>query len=205
MYLTTAPKILKWFMPEVLHWEIPEARNSVYLTFDDGPVPGVTEQVLDVLDRYNAKATFFCVGDNVRKHPDIYSKIVEAGHITGNHTFHHLNGWKTGIEEYIRDVRLCSEYVHSKLFRPPYGRITRQQAKILSKDYQIIMWSVLGGDFEPKATPEKCYENITRSAKPGSIIVLHDQQKSAYTMLKLIPKILEHFTKLGFRFEKLEL
>lgn len=204
MYLTTAPKILRWFMPEVLHWEIPEARNSVYLTFDDGPVPGVTEQVLDVLDRYNAKATFFCVGDNVRKHPDIYSKIVEAGHTTGNHTFHHLNGWKTGTEEYIRDVRLCSEYVHSKLFRPPYGRITRQQVKILSKDYQIVMWSVLSGDFDPQATPEKCYENITRSAKSGSVIVMHDQQKSAKTMLATLPQVLQFYFEKGFLFKEIK-
>jgi len=204
MYLTISPGILRWFMPDVLHWEIPETGNTFYLTFDDGPVPGVTDKVLDILDGYRAKATFFCVGDNVVKHPEVYNKIVEAGHSTGNHTFHHLNGWKVSLKQYVEDVKLCSKYVNSRLFRPPYGRITRQQAKVLSTDYRIVMWSVLSGDFDPAKTPEKCFEDMTRSAKPGSIIVMHDQQKSAATMLQVLPRILEYYVKSGFSFKKLD-
>jgi peptidoglycan-N-acetylglucosamine deacetylase len=200
MYLTTSPRLLRWFMPRELIWEMPAQEKVLYLTFDDGPVAGVTDKVLDILDCFHAKATFFCVGDNVRKHPEIYKKIIGEGHAAGNHTFHHLNGWKTPDDFYLSDVKKCAELLDTQLFRPPYGRITRQQAKTLSKDYKIIMWSVLSGDFDPATSARQCLNNVQRSAKRGSIIVMHDQEKSAKTMLTALPQILEHFTSNGFKF-----
>lgn len=200
MYFSGAPGLLKLFMPSGLVWQIPTKDKSLYLTFDDGPVAGVTEEVLSVLKDFDAKATFFCVGDNVQKYPEIYKKILEAGHSTGNHTFHHLNGWKTADEEYFEDVKQCAELVDSMLFRPPYGRITRSQARYLSKKYKIIMWSALGGDFDPKVSAEKCIENILKSTREGSIIVLHDNQKSAQTMLRVLPQVLKYYSDKGFQF-----
>jgi peptidoglycan-N-acetylglucosamine deacetylase len=200
MYLTTSPRMLRWVMPRELIWEIPGQEKVLYLTFDDGPVAGVTDKALGILDRFNAKATFFCVGDNVRKFPDIFRQVVEAGHAVGNHTFHHLNGWKTPDDEYFNDVKQCAELIDSKLFRPPYGRITRRQAKILSTDYKIFMWSVLSDDFDPLATAETCFNNIKKSTHSGSIIVMHDQQKSAKTMLNALPRILAHYSQKGFTF-----
>lgn len=192
-------------MPHSLIWEIPEKDKVLYLTFDDGPVRGVTDETLAVLDRFNAKATFFCVGDNVRKFHDTFRSIIDSGHAVGNHTFHHLNGWKTQTKDYIRDVQQCNELVHSTLFRPPYGRITRQQARILSNNYRIIMWSVLSGDFDPGIKAKKCFENITRSSKSGSIIVMHDQKKSAKTMLATLPQVLEFYSEKGFRFREIKI
>jgi peptidoglycan/xylan/chitin deacetylase (PgdA/CDA1 family) len=200
MYLTTSPKLLRYLMPAGLIWEIPTSEKVLYLTFDDGPVAGITDKALEILDSYQAKATFFCVGDNVRKYPDIYEKIIAAGHRTGNHTFHHLNGWKTPDKEYVEDIELASEAIKSQLFRPPYGRIRRSQVRQLSKSYQIIMWSLLAGDFDPRETSEQCFRRVVRYAKHGSVIVLHDQQKTAGIMLKVLPLILEHFSKLGYNF-----
>ena len=188
-------------MPSHLIWEIPKKEKALYLTFDDGPVAGITDETLALLDRFNAKATFFCVGDNVIRNPETYSKIIDSGHSVGNHTFHHLNGWKTTTEDYIRDIEKCSTLVDSNLFRPPYGRITRKQANILSKNYKITMWSVLSGDFDPSVTVAKCIRNVERQARPGSIIVMHDQIKSAATMLQALPVILDLFQKQGFSFE----
>lgn len=186
-------------MPRDLIWDFSGQEKVLYLTFDDGPVAGVTDKTLSILDRFNAKATFFCVGENVRKHPEISKRIIREGHAVGNHTFHHLNGWETPTDAYMSDVKRCNELLDSKLFRPPYGRITRKQARILSKDYKIIMWSVLSGDFDPKVNPEQCKRNVLRSAKAGSIIVMHDGEKSGRTMLDALPQILEHFTQKGFR------
>jgi peptidoglycan-N-acetylglucosamine deacetylase len=200
MYLTTSPKLLRCLMPRGLIWDIPEKDKVLYLTFDDGPVAGVTDQTLDILDGFNAKATFFCVGENVKKHPDIFMRIIRESHAVGNHTFHHLNGWKTSDDSYLRDVKQCASLVDSRLFRPPYGRITRKQARMLSKDYKIIMWSVLSGDFDPKVNADQSARNVLRSAKTGSIIVMHDGEKSGRTMLEALPQILEHFTQMGFRF-----
>jgi peptidoglycan/xylan/chitin deacetylase (PgdA/CDA1 family) len=202
MYLTT-PRWLRLLMPGELIWQMPAFEKVLYLTFDDGPVPGVTNETLGILQCFNAKATFFCVGDNVRKHPETYSKIIDSGHSVGNHTFHHLNGWKTPTEYYIRDVQQCAALVDSNLFRPPYGRITRRQAMSLSKDFKIIMWSVLSGDFDPSVTTDQCFKNIVKPARPGSIIVMHDNEKSAGTMLKALPQMLEYFRSKGFRFLKL--
>ncbi len=203
MYLTTSPRLLRWFMPRGLIWEIPDQEKVLYLTFDDGPVANVTDQTLEILDRFDAKASFFCVGDNVRKHPKTYQQIIAAGHTVGNHTFHHLNGWKTPAKDYLPDVQECAKLVVSNLFRPPYGRLTRRQARILSKDYKIIMWSVLSGDFDPAVTADQCYKNVVRSARPGSVIVMHNNERSALTMLSALPKILEYFRSKGYGFAAL--
>lgn len=200
MYTVTSPMLLRWLMPRNLVWEIPAQEKVLYMTFDDGPVPGVTEKALNFLDQHEAKATFFCVGDNVRKYPELYHKILCAGHATGNHTYHHLNGWKTGDDQYIGDVQACRDLVQSKLFRPPYGHIRRSQIRKLAGEYKIIMWSVLGGDFDPEITVEQCCRNIFRNARPGSILVLHDQLKSADTMLKALPVVLDHYKRKGFEF-----
>lgn len=205
MYLTTSPKLLRYLMPHGLIWDFPDQEKVLYLTFDDGPVAGVTDKTLAILDRFNAKATFFCVGDNVRKYPEIYRMIIDSGHAMGNHTFHHLNGWKTSTEDYIRDVRQCAELVGTNLFRPPYGRITRKQANTLSGDYKIIMWSVLSGDFDPSVTVAKCIRIVERQASSGSIIVMHDQEKSAATMLNALPQILAHYIAKGYKFSPIKI
>lgn len=205
MYLTTSPRLLRWLMPRGLIWEFPEKEKVLYLTFDDGPVPGVTDIALEILDKFNVKATFFCVGDNVRKYPDVYRSIATAGHSVGNHTFHHLNGWRATTEQYVDDVKHCNEYVNSKLFRPPYGRITREQAKALSQEYDIIMWSLLSGDFDPKITPERCLQQVTQYSKPGSIVVMHDGEKAEKTMLQILPRVLASFTEKGFVFKKISM
>ncbi|HHN47763.1 MAG TPA: polysaccharide deacetylase family protein [Bacteroidales bacterium] len=203
MYLTTSPRLLRWFMPRNLIWEIPKKERVLYFTFDDSPVAGVTDETLALLNKFNAKATFFCVGDNVRKHPKTFQRILAAGHTVGNHTFHHLNGWKTSTQDYVHDVQQCAKLVDSNLFRPPYGRITRRQASILSKLYRIIMWSVLSGDFDPAVTADQCFKNVVRSARPGSVIVMHNNEHSAQTMLSVLPKILEYFRNKGFGFAEL--
>lgn len=204
MYLTGSPRLLRLFMPPGLIWQMPAHHKNLYLTFDDGPVKGVTEEALAVLKDYNAKATFFCVGDNVRKYPDTYRKIKEAGHVAGNHTFHHLNGWKTPDEKYFNDIQLCARWVTSPLFRPPYGRITRSQSRYLLKNFKLVMWTVLGGEFDHRVSAAKCCENIFRSATAGSIIVLHDQQKTANTMLQALPVILKHYADEDYNFLPLQ-
>jgi peptidoglycan-N-acetylglucosamine deacetylase len=205
MYLTTSPKLLRYLMPHGLIWDFPVQERVLYLTFDDGPVAGVTDKTLAILDRFKAKATFFCVGDNVRKYPEVFSKIIDSGHAVGNHTYHHLNGWKTPAEDYFHDVKECAKLVDSNLFRPPYGRITRGQARILTKEYKIIMWSVLSGDFDPKVNTEQCAKNVLRSARAGSIIVMHDGEKSGRTMPKALPQILAHYAQKGFRFVSIKM
>jgi peptidoglycan/xylan/chitin deacetylase (PgdA/CDA1 family) len=179
----------------------------LYLTFDDGPHPVITETVLNILKKYNAKASFFCIGDNVAKYPDTYQRILSEGHTIGNHTYNHLNGWKTGDEEYLSNTRRASELIQSRLFRPPYGKIKMSQKRKLmygEMKMKIIMWSVLSGDFDKRLTPERCARYVIRSSKPGSIIVFHDSEKAAERMLFALPKVLEHFSALGYRFDRIE-
>ncbi len=187
-------------MPAVLIWDMPASEKVLYLTFDDGPVAGITDKALEILEEYQAKSTFFCVGDNVRKYPETFRKIIQSGHTVGNHTYHHLNGWKTPTEDYLHDIQECAKLVDSRLFRPPYGRISHRQTKIISKAYKIIMWSALSGDFDPKVSTQQCARNVLRYAEAGSIIVMHDGQKSRTTMLTALPLILAHFTQKGFKF-----
>lgn len=150
----------------------------IYLTFDDGPHPVATPFVLDTLKKYNAKATFFCIGKNVAQHPDIYKRILLEGHTTGNHTHNHLNGSKNSNEEYIANIKEAKKYIDSNLFRPPYGRITGFQVKLLNRAFNIIMWDVLSADFDIHLSPEKCSRNVIKSAREGSIVVFHDSEKA---------------------------
>lgn len=184
-------------------WSLPSETPSIFLTFDDGPNPEVTPIVCSLLDKYNAKATFFCVGDNVKKYPKIYQQVIDAGHSIGNHTFNHLNGWKTKNRPYYKNILKASEWIDSKLFRPPYGKITRIQSRAIRSKYDIIMWDVLSGDFDPKINGQKCAANVINNASEGSIIVMHDSIKAAHTMLDALPKILDHFSSLNYCFRAL--
>lgn len=163
----------------------------------------MTEYVLAKLEEFGAKATFFCIGDNVRKHPDIFQMLLTSGQSIGNHTYNHLNGWKTDDEIYMENIARCDEQlnVSTNLFRPPYGRMKKSQARFFSTDRKIIMWDVLSGDFSPKITPETCLEKSIKYTKPGSIILFHDSLKAKKNMTYTLPLFLEHFTKQGYGFE----
>jgi peptidoglycan/xylan/chitin deacetylase (PgdA/CDA1 family) len=200
MFLAKSPAIVKKYYSQ-LTWDIPNNENKIYLTFDDGPIPEVTEWVLDILKQYQIKATFFCIGDNIKKNPEIFQRILEEGHFVGNHTQNHLNGWKTEDEVYFKNIEECSELVNSKLFRPPYGRIKKSQHSILNTQYSIIMWDVLSGDFDAKTTPEQCYNNVIKNTKSGSIIVFHDSVKASENLKKTFPKAIDFLLKKGFVFD----
>ncbi len=202
MYLVKTPDIVQTLWPQFL-WRVPTSEPILYLTFDDGPIPEVTPWILDVLSTFEAKATFFCVGENVMRYPDIYKRILAEGHSTGNHTHNHLNGWKTKTLDYITNVRRCSSVVQSNLFRPPYGRLSPCQHTSLERHYTIVLWDVLSGDFDLKVSAEQCLENIRANATPGSIIVLHDNIKTADKLRWVLPRLLQHFTEKGYRFERL--
>jgi peptidoglycan/xylan/chitin deacetylase (PgdA/CDA1 family) len=201
MYFIKTPWYLKSVYPSLV-WDMPKG-NRMYLTFDDGPVPGVTDAILDILRSFQAKATFFCIGDNVRKHPELFQRIIDEGHRVGNHTFHHRNGWKTETAVYVDDVQACDQLVGSVLFRPPYGRIGFQQIQELKKRYAIIMWDVLSGDFDTELTAEDCIEHVKQHASDGSIVVFHDSEKASARVIPALPAVLQHFASSGFQFDPL--
>ena len=177
----------------------------LYLTFDDGPHPQITPFVLETLSHYQAKATFFCIGKNVAAYPNVFRQIIDAGHKVGNHTFNHLNGWKTDDQHYLDDIGAAKKYIDSELFRPPYGRITKFQAELVEKNFQLktIMWDVLSGDFDTKITGEQCSKNVIHKAGPGSIIVFHDSEKAWPRLETTLPKVLRHFSEAGYSFKHL--
>ncbi|NQX98848.1 MAG: polysaccharide deacetylase family protein [Flavobacteriales bacterium] len=203
MFLAKSPTIIKKYYPQLV-WDIPNNNNKIYLTFDDGPIPEITDWVLDLLAEYNIKATFFCIGDNVEKYPIIYQRILDENHVVGNHTFNHVNGWKTKDEIYFENIEKCFKQVNSTLFRPPYGRIKKSQLKELSKKYSIIMWDVLSGDFDAKTTPEKCYSNVIKNTQTGSVIVFHDSVKAIENLKYALPKSIEYLLEQGFFFDVLK-
>lgn len=191
-------------------WRHKTNQKTVYLTFDDGPIPEVTEWVLDILKQYNAKATFFCIADNIRKHPHIFNRIINDGHQVGNHTFNHLNGWKNENEYYLNNIRLAKEEMskhlsldkQTLLYRPPYGKIKKSQAKeVLNKGYEIIMWSHLTKDYDKTITPEECYKRAITSMAPGSIIVFHDSIKANINLRYALPKTIEFLLSQGYTLE----
>jgi peptidoglycan/xylan/chitin deacetylase (PgdA/CDA1 family) len=209
-YLVKTPTVLKKLYPSCT-WNFSRQEKIIYLTFDDGPHPVATRFVLETLQRFNARATFFCIGKNVVEHPDIYKKIISDGHTTGNHTFNHLNGWKTPDKEYIENVRQAKKYIDSNLFRPPYGRISKFQVRLLTDAenkkeeqlFRIIMWDVLSGDFDQNITPEKCTANVTKNAREGSVVVFHDSEKAFPRLEQALPESLKFFVNKGYTFQSL--
>ena len=186
-----------------IHWQVKTNEKVLYFTFDDGPIPELTPKALKILDKYNAKATFFMVADNVRKHPNVFQQVIDAGHAIGNHSYNHVKGWKLSNEEYYSNIAKAGKLLNTKLFRPPYGQIKPSQAKHLAKDYNIIMWSVLSGDYDKNTSPKQCFNNILRNAKNGSIIVMHDNLKAEKNMLFALEESLKYYSHLGYRFDSL--
>lgn len=200
-------RIIKWIFPNYV-WNIPNDEQKVFLTFDDGPTPEITEWVLEQLKKYNAKATFFCIGNNIEKYPEIFQKTIAEGHAIGNHTFDHLNGWKTSTEEYIENAKLYEtqnpKLVTRNLFRPPYGKIKHSQSKILRKlGYKIIMWDVLSRDYDQSISATQCLENVLSNIETGSIIVFHDSVKAEHNLKYVLPKTLEFLKEKGFICDKI--
>jgi peptidoglycan-N-acetylglucosamine deacetylase len=201
-------RIPSWFIKlnSSLIWNIPTTAKELYLSFDDGPHETATPFVLEQLKEYNAKATFFCLGKNVKTYPKIYERMLDEGHAPGNHTFNHLDGWKTKNSTYTDDIAEAAKYIDSKLFRPPYGKISPLVAKLLRNkfNYKIIMWHILSGDFDVKISPQKCLENVLLNAAQGSIIVFHDSTKAFERMQFALPKVLKYFTDKGYSFKSLK-
>lgn len=200
MFLVKSPSIIKKYYPRLV-WDIPNEENKIYLTFDDGPIPEITEWVLDILKQYNIKATFFCLGCNAAKNAKILEQIRERGHVVGNHSCHHLSGWDSSDEAYLNNIKKANKLLNTKLFRPPYGRIKKSQITNLIEDYKVIMWDVLSGDFDPKTTPEKCYNNVIKNTKTGSVIVFHDSVKASENLKYALPKTIEYLLEQGFIFD----
>lgn len=198
MYLVKTPWWLTMLYSSALVWKIPAGENEIFLTFDDGPHPAITPFVLDCLRQYNAKATFFCIGKNVQKYQQVYRQILNEGHAAGNHTYNHLNGWKTNDAEYIKNTILAKKYIDSNLFRPPYGRISRLQIQQLQPVFRIIMWDVLSGDFDIHLSPQKCFKNVVSNTVAGSVIVFHDSEKALPRLEYALPKALQFFAEKGF-------
>jgi len=178
--------------------------KTVYLTFDDGPIPQATPLVLDILKEYNAKATFFCVGENVKKHPEIYKRIIDEGHSVGNHTFNHLNGWNTNTKVYMDNIGECSKVVDSKLFRPPYGKLNFRQYKRIRKKFRVVFWDVLSQDYDLDLTPENCFNIVKAHTRPGSVIVFHDSLKALSKIPKLLPATLDFLKNKGLSTDLLQ-
>ena len=206
LYPSKIPFFVSWLFPKLIY-HYPADGKRIHLTFDDGPTPEITPWVLDILEHEQVKATFFCVGSQIEKHPDIFKKILEAGHQVGNHSYAHENGWQTPSKNYKKSAdkteKLIAQYgVPSKLFRPPYGRITPKQMKLIEQaNYRIVMWSVLSGDFSTKLDAKQALAYLTENTHAGDIIVFHDSQK-AYNNLKMIlPEYIKQLKKQGYTFD----
>lgn len=218
MLFVSPPRALKIFYPGLV-WRINTKEKTIYLTFDDGPVAGITPWVLEQLQLYNAKATFFCIGENIKRHPDIFKSIIAGGHAVGNHTYNHLNGWKTKTADYIANINKCQEQISPLVphpsslipfFRPPYGMITKSQIRHLHSpsselrtNYSIIMWDVLSYDFDKNILPEKVLHNVISKTKAGSIVVFHDSIKAEKNLRIVLPQVLNYFSEQGFSFERI--
>lgn len=194
-----APGIIKRLFSDFV-WRYNSDEKKIYLTFDDGPIPESTLWTLDMLREKGVKATFFCVGDNVRKYPDLYRRIVEEGHVVGNHTHNHLKGWYQNTQKYVENVILASEFIDSKLFRPPYGLIKSAQARYLKTDYKIIMWDILSGDYRQDISPERCYQDVLNKIRPGSIILFHNHLRSEKNMRYTVPRLIDELRTQGYEF-----
>lgn len=205
MYLVKTPAWLRLIYPSLI-WRKLNDSNKIYITFDDGPIPIVTPFVIKTLKIHKAPATFFCIGDNIRKHPEVFQQLLDEGHSIGNHTYNHLKGWVTEDDVYLENVKKCNLLVKSNLFRPPYGKIKRSQIELLKKEYpdlNIIMWDILTGDFDQNLSPEACLKKVLSTTRPGSIIVFHDSLKALERLQYVLPRALEYWTQKGYQFEKL--
>lgn len=203
MFFARPPRIVRSLAPQRV-WRVPDCGNRVFLTFDDGPTPETTPMVLDLLKAEGVRATFFCIGAAALQHPELVSRIKNEGHALGNHSWNHLNGWKTETEKYVSDVQRCAEVLASPLFRPPYGRITFRQAKVLAgMGYRIVMWSSLSGDYDPRKGAQECAQNVLMGLKPGDIMVFHDSVKSRKNVLGALPEVILGVRKRGYEFDTL--
>jgi peptidoglycan/xylan/chitin deacetylase (PgdA/CDA1 family) len=200
MIVSKPPFLLKALTASYVNWKGPVSDKKIYLTFDDGPIPEITPWVHKVLNEFNAKATFFCVGDNVRKHPEIFDQTISLGHKVGNHSFHHLKAWSNPKEQYLQDVSQANLIIQSKLFRPPHGQLTPGLIRQLRKEYAIVLWSTLAYDFDLSISPQKCLTTALKKTKPGDIIVFHDSLKAAPRMQYALPIFLKTLTEKGFTF-----
>lgn len=203
MFIEQPPWVYRVFFPGAV-WRINKSEKSVYLTFDDGPVPEVTPWVLDLLDKYNIKATFFCVGDNVRKYPETYQMIKDRGHKVGNHTFHHRQGIPSLTKRYAADVELADQHIESKLFRPPHGHLRFRQFFWLVKRYKVIMWDVVTRDYSWRMTADEVFNVVKKYTRKGSIIVFHDSIKAGDRMKESLPKSIEWLLSEGYAFKLIE-
>lgn len=194
------PRIFRPFFGKHILWRKKTSSKVIYLTFDDGPVPEVTPQVLDILDRFGWKATFFCVGENVSKYPDIYNDILNRGHKTGNHTYNHVKGFSCHVSDYLLNIQKAANVIDSKLFRPPHGQISRSQINLLKDDYQIVMWDVITHDYDANLSASQVFGNVKTNLRTGSIVVFHDSLKAANNVLEVLPQALEFWISKGYRF-----
>jgi peptidoglycan/xylan/chitin deacetylase (PgdA/CDA1 family) len=203
MYLSFTPKFLQQLLPGLI-WRMESVEKKVYLTFDDGPIPEVTPWVLDQLDKYDAKATFFCVGQNVEKYGDIFHQVKSQGHTIGSHTYNHISGWASDNLDYMLNVRKASKICESNIFRPPYGKIRPSQTRFLKHHYRIVMWDVLSGDFDPNISAEQCLQNVLKNTIAGSIVVFHDSIKSFEKLKFVLPRVLNYYSEQGYQFVNLD-
>lgn len=206
MRLVKPSKIFRMFYPSLL-WEMPKTgEKTIYLTFDDGPHPTITPLVLEILKRYDAKATFFCIGNNVRQFPATFELIKKEGHSVGCHTFNHENGWKTKTQDYVGSVSAANELIQSNLFRPPHGKIKRSELKKLqtsNSELQTVAWTVIAYDWDHALSPEDVYQNVIRNAGDGAIVAFHDSLKAYSNMISVLPKVLEYYSQKGFVFKNI--
>ncbi len=196
------PRIVRKILPDLM-WEI-DSQDSIFLTFDDGPSPGITEWIVTTLGKFDAKATFFVLGKNVEMYPDLYQLIVDAGHKVANHTYSHQKGWGMSLERYVEDVDFANDAINSALFRPPYGQITPSQARHLSQRYRLVMWSIISRDYNPRVSKEKCYKNVAKDLSAGDIIVFHDSPKSFKNMSYALPKVLKLAKEMGLKCKSID-
>jgi peptidoglycan/xylan/chitin deacetylase (PgdA/CDA1 family) len=200
VFLVKIPDLLKPLASDLI-WNFDRSERTIYLTFDDGPTGGITDEILEILASHQARATFFCIGGNVNRYPDIFAKMIDAGHAVGNHTWNHMNGWKFSDFSYYRSVLECAGLVKSDLFRPPYGRVTRSQVQGLKSKFRIVMWDVLSADWRADVSPQKCFDNVQNNVTSGSIVVFHDSEKARKNMLYTLPRALEFWSKQGYKFQ----
>jgi len=202
-YIVKIPWFIRKLFPSLIY-NIDGSGKKIYITFDDGPIPETTPQILEILDRFDAKATFFCVGKNVQANKSLFDNLINKGHSVGNHSYNHCDGWKTQNRDYFNNIEKANSIINSKLFRPPYGRIKPSQIEFLRTKYNIIMWDVLSGDFDPNTAKEKCVKNVVDNVSSGSIVVFHDSIKAKDKVLYSLPRVLEILSQKGYEFVSLQ-